>query len=38
VREEKSAEYWEKGDRFDGMGAVRAQNTLMQLVSYRRAS
>jgi hypothetical protein len=38
VREEKSAEYWEKGSNRDGVGAVRAQNTLMQLVSFRRAS
>ena len=38
VREEKSAEYWEKGSHRDGIGAIRAQNTLMQLVSYRRAS
>ena len=38
VREERYAEYWEKSDRRDGLGAVRAQNTLMQLVSFRRAS
>lgn len=36
VREEKDAEYWEKGDRMDGMGAVRAQHTLLELVSFRR--
>ena len=37
VREEKDAEYWEKGDRMDGMGAVRAQHTLIELVSFRHA-
>ncbi len=37
VREEKSAEYWEKSDRRDGVGAMRAQNTLLQLVSFTRA-
>lgn len=36
VREEKDAEYWEKGDRMDGMNAVRAQHTLLQLVSFKR--
>jgi hypothetical protein len=34
VREEKEAEYWERSDRMDGMGAVRAQHTLLELVSY----
>jgi hypothetical protein len=38
VREEKSAEYWEKGSHRDGIGAIRAQNTLMQLVSFRRGA
>ena len=38
VREEKEAEYWEKGDRMDGMGAVRAQHTVLELVSFRRAA
>jgi hypothetical protein len=38
VREEKEAEYWEKGDRMDGMGAVRAQHTLLELVSFRHSS
>lgn len=37
VREEKSAEYWERGDTRDGLGAVRAQNTLIELVSFKRA-
>ncbi|HEY1327769.1 MAG TPA: hypothetical protein VGI14_12585 [Casimicrobiaceae bacterium] len=37
VREEKEAEYWEKGDRMDGMGAVRAQHTLLELVSFSHA-
>jgi hypothetical protein len=36
VREEKDAEYFEKGDRFD-TAPVRAQHTLIELVSYRRA-
>ena len=36
VRAEKDAEYWEKGDRRDGVGAVRAQHTLLELVSYTR--
>ena len=36
VREEKEAEYWEKGDRMDGMGAVRAQHTVLELVSFKR--
>ena len=34
VREEKDAEYREKGDEFDGQGAIRAQHTLLELVSY----
>ena len=34
VREEKEAEYIERGDRLDGMGAIRAQHTLLELVSY----
>jgi hypothetical protein len=37
VREEKEAEYLEKGDRMDGMGAVRAQHTLLELVSFRHS-
>jgi len=37
VREEKDAEYWEKSDRMDGMGAVRAQHTLLELVSFNRS-
>jgi hypothetical protein len=36
VREDKDAENSEKGDRFD-TAPVRAQNTLIVLVSYRRA-
>lgn len=35
VREEKSARYFEKSDRRDG-GAIRAQNTEIQLVSFHR--
>jgi hypothetical protein len=34
VREEKEAEYLERGDQMDGTGAVRAQHTLLELVSY----
>ena len=36
VREEKDAEYYEKGEEFDGTGAIRAQHTLLELVSYAR--
>jgi hypothetical protein len=35
VREEKDAEYYEKGEEFDGTGAIRAQHTLLELTSYR---
>jgi hypothetical protein len=34
VREEKEAEYYERGDPRDGQGAIRAQHTLLELVSY----
>jgi hypothetical protein len=34
VREEKDAEYLERGDAMDGMGAIRVQHTLLELVSY----
>jgi len=34
VREEKEAEYWERGENMDGVGAIRAQHTLLELVSY----
>ena len=34
VREEKEAEYMEKGEDLDGAMAVRAQHTLLELVSY----
>jgi hypothetical protein len=37
VREEKDAEYLEKGNRMDTM-AVRAQHTVLELVSFKRAS
>ena len=37
VREEKLAEYWEKSDPY-GTGPVRAQNTVMQLVSFRHGA
>ena len=36
VRAEKNAEYWEKGDRRDGIGAVIAQHALLELESYSR--
>ena len=34
VREEKDAEYREKGDEMDGQGAIRVQHTLLELTSY----
>jgi hypothetical protein len=34
VREEKDAQYFERGDERDGQGAIRAQHTLLELVSY----
>jgi hypothetical protein len=34
VREEKEAEYLERGDPMDGMSAIRAQHTVLELVSY----
>jgi len=34
VREEKDAEYLERGDEMDGSGTIRAQHTLLELVSY----
>jgi hypothetical protein len=37
VRAEKSAEYWEKGDRRDGLGAVPTQRATLELTSYTRA-
>ena len=36
VRAEKSAEYWEKGDRRDGIGAIQSQRATLELVSYAR--
>jgi hypothetical protein len=36
VREEKSAEYREKGDQRDGIGAIPAQHAVLELVSYIR--
>ena len=33
-QEEAFAAYLERGDRLDGMSAVRAQHTLLELVSY----
>ena len=35
-RAEKDAEYWEKSDRRDGIGAIRAQHALLELESYSR--
>jgi len=34
VRAEKRAEYWEKGDRRDGVGAIQTQHATLELVSY----
>lgn len=34
VREEKEAEYLERGEERDGLGAIRAQHTLLELTSY----
>lgn len=34
VREEKEAEYYERGDARDGINAVRAQHTVLELTSY----
>ena len=36
VRAEKDAEYWEKGERRDGIGAIRTQHATLELVSYTR--
>jgi hypothetical protein len=36
VRAEKNAEYWEKSDRRDGVGAVSAQHAVLELESYSR--
>ncbi len=38
VRAEKRAEYWEKGDRRDGLGAVQSQHATLELVSYVRGA
>jgi len=38
VRAEKSAEYWEKGDRRDGFGAIQSQRATLELVSYTRGA
>jgi len=34
VREEKEAEYYERGDSRDGVGAIRAQHTVLELTSF----
>ncbi|HEX6138516.1 MAG TPA: hypothetical protein VF059_12730 [Casimicrobiaceae bacterium] len=34
VREEKEAEYRERGENMDGTGTIRAQHTLLELVAY----
>jgi hypothetical protein len=34
VREEKDAEYREKGDELDAGGAIRAQHTLLELITF----
>jgi hypothetical protein len=36
VREEKDAEYREKGEELEGGGAIRAQHTLLELTSYTK--
>ena len=36
VREEKEAQYYEKGEEFDGTGAIRSQHTVIELVSYTK--
>jgi hypothetical protein len=36
VREEKEAEYREKGEDFDGGGNIRAQHTLLELTSFSK--
>lgn len=36
VRAEKNAEYWEKGDRRDGIGAIQSQHATLELISYTR--
>jgi hypothetical protein len=36
VRAEKNAEYWEKSDRRDGVGAIAAQHAVLELESYSR--
>ena len=36
VREEKEAQYYEKGEEFDGTGAIRAQHTLIELVAWTK--
>ena len=36
VRAEKNAEYWEKSDRRDGVGAITAQHAVLELESYSR--
>ena len=38
VREEKNAEYREKGDQRDGIGSVPAQHAVLELVSYARGA
>jgi hypothetical protein len=38
VRAQKSAEYWEKGDRRDGIGAVQSQHATLELVAYTRGA
>lgn len=38
VREEKDAEYYEKGDARNGISVIRAQHTVLELVSYTPGS
>ena len=38
VRAEKKAEYWEKSDRRDGIGAIQAQCATLELIAYTRGA
>ena len=38
VRAEKNAQYWEKSDRRDGIGAIVSQHATVELASYARGA
>jgi len=38
VRAEKNAEYWEKGDRRDGIGTIQSQHATLELTAYAPAA